>query len=98
MWDCGNGSGAGRTGDEADNFHAGHISQKPVELFRKPILNHTVAGDILAEPFSGSGSQFVAAEQLGRLCYGMEFDPKFVAVILERLSEMGLKPRNITPE
>lgn len=96
VWDCGNGSGAWRTGDQADDFHAGHISQKPVELFRRPILNHASKGDVLAEPFSGSGSQFVAAEQTGRLCYGMELEPKFVAVILERISEMGLKPRLIT--
>jgi DNA modification methylase len=93
VWDCGNGSGAGRTGDDADNFHAAHISQKPVELFRRPILNHTVNGDVVAEPFAGSGSQFVAAEQLSRVCLGMEYEPKYVAVILERMSEMGLKPK-----
>jgi DNA modification methylase len=95
VWDCGNGSGDGRTGDDADNFHAAHISQKPVELFRRPILNHTVKGDVVAEPFAGSGSQFVAAEQLGRVCLGMEYEPKYVAVILERMSEMGLEPKLI---
>lgn len=93
VWDCGNGSGAGKTGDELDEYHAGHISQKPVELFRKPIRNHTRPGDFVVEPFAGSGSQFVAAEQLGRLCFGMEFEPKFVAVILDRLSRMGLEPK-----
>lgn len=93
VWDCGNGSGAGRTGDSADDFHAEHISQKPVDLFRRPIRNHTVPGDAVAEPFAGSGSQFVAAEQLGRLCLGMEFDPKYVAMILERLSALGLEPK-----
>ena len=35
------------------------------------------------EPFAGSGSQFVAGEQLGRLVYGLELQPEFVAVILE---------------
>jgi DNA modification methylase len=45
------------------------------------------------EPFSGSGSQLVAAEQTGRLCYGIEIEPTFVAVALERLAGMGLEPR-----
>jgi DNA modification methylase len=92
VWDCGNGSGAGRTGDAADDFHANHISQKPVELFRRPILNHTKKGDVLAEPFAGSGSQFVAAEQLQRICYGVELEPKYCAVILERMQKLGLTP------
>jgi DNA modification methylase len=92
VWDCGNGSATGRTGDAADDFHAAHISQKPVELFRIPMRNHTAPGDLVAEPFAGSGSQFVAAEQLGRLCYGVELEPKYVAVILERLVGLGLEP------
>jgi DNA modification methylase len=92
VWDCGNGSGAGRTGDTSDDFHANHISQKPVALFRRPIENHTEKGDILAEPFAGSGSQFVAAEQLQRICYGVEIEPKYCAVILERMEKLGLTP------
>jgi DNA modification methylase len=45
------------------------------------------------EPFTGSGSQVVAGEQLGRLVYGLELQPEFCAVILERLAGMGLEPR-----
>jgi DNA modification methylase len=70
-----------------------HPTQKPVELFARPIENHTEPGDALYEPFAGSGSQFVAAEQAGRRCYGIELEPKYVAVILERLAGMGLEPR-----
>lgn len=70
-----------------------HPTSKPVELFTTPIQQHTQAGDICYEPFSGSGTQFVAAEQLGRLVYGMELQPVYVAVILERLAGMGLEPR-----
>ncbi len=44
------------------------------------------------EPFSGSGSTLVAAEQEGRCGYGLELAPKYVAVTLERLSQMGLTP------
>ncbi len=69
-----------------------HPTQKPVELFTRPIQNHTHAGDVVYEPFSGSGSQFVAAEQTGRLCYGLDIIPKYVAVALERMAGMGLKP------
>jgi DNA modification methylase len=93
LWSVGNGSATSRSEDEKDQFHAGHISQKPVELFRKPILNHTGFGEVVAEPFAGSGTAFVAAEQLGRLCYGMDLDPQAVAMTLERLSLMGLPPQ-----
>ena len=54
---------------------------------------HTVVGDVCYEPFAGSGSQHVAGEQTGRLVYGLELQPQYVAVILERLSGMGLAPR-----
>jgi DNA modification methylase len=44
------------------------------------------------EPFSGTGTTFVASEQAGRSCYGIDIDPGYVAVTLERLSGMGLSP------
>jgi len=69
-----------------------HPTQKPVDLFAIPIRNHTKPGDICFEPFSGSGSQFLAAEQLGRRCFGIEIEPKYVAVALERLAGAGLTP------
>ena len=70
-----------------------HPTQKPVELFAIPMRQHTEKGDICYEPFSGSGTQLVAAEGLGRICYAMELSPPFVAVALERLSILGLKPK-----
>ncbi len=72
---------------------ADHPTQKPVELFAIPIQQHTAKGDICYEPFCGSGTQLAAAQLLGRACYAIEKSPEFVAVALERLSEMGLKPR-----
>lgn len=69
-----------------------HPTSKPVELFAIPMQQHTYPGDLCYEPFSGSGSQQVAGEQTGRLVYGMELQPEFVAVILERLAGMGLEP------
>ena len=70
-----------------------HPTQKPVELFAIPMRQHTKKGDLCYEPFSGSGTQFVAADQLGRRCYGLELQPAFVAVALERLAMMDLKPK-----
>jgi len=69
-----------------------HPTSKPVEVFAIPMRQHTVPGDVCYEPFSGSGSQHVAGEQLGRLVYGLELQPVYVAVILERLSGLGLEP------
>ncbi len=57
-----------------------------------PIRNHS--GDVY-EPFVGSGTTMVAAEQLNRICYGMEIEPKYIAVTLERMSKMGLNPMPI---
>ena len=62
----------------------GHPTQKPVELFTRPMLNHTKPGEACYEPFSGSGSQFIAAEHLGRVCYGLEIEPRYCDVALER--------------
>jgi DNA modification methylase len=74
----------------ADDSGHGHGTQKPVECMARPIRNHE--GDVY-DPFLGSGTTMVAAEQLGRPCYGMEIEPKYVAVALERLADMGLEPR-----
>lgn len=70
-----------------------HPTQKPVELFAIPMRQHTEKGDVCYEPFAGSGTQLVAAESLGRVCYAMELSPPFVAVALERLARFGLKPK-----
>jgi DNA modification methylase len=70
-----------------------HPTQKPVELFARPMKNHTRMGAMCFEPFSGSGTQLVAGEQTGRLVYANEIEPAFVAVALERLAGMGLEPK-----
>ena len=55
-----------------------HPTQKPLELFERPIKYHTMEGEVVYEPFSGSGSQLMAAEKLNRCCAAMEIDPKYV--------------------
>ena len=69
-----------------------HPTCKPCKLFALPMEMHTEPGDLCYEPFSGSGSQLVAAQQIGRRCYAIEKSPAFVAVALERLTALGLKP------
>ena len=69
-----------------------HPTMKPVELFARAIRNHTKSGGVICDPFLGSGTTMVAAEQLGRVCYGMEIAPKYVAVALQRMADMGLVP------
>ena len=65
----------------SDDMITDHGTQKPVEVMARPIRNHT--GDVY-EPFSGSGSSLIAAEQLGRRCYAMEIEPKYVQMAIER--------------
>lgn len=69
-----------------------HPTCKPCRLFTLPMEMHTEPGDLCYEPFSGSGTQLVAAQQMGRRCYAIEKSPPFVAVALERMAAMGLKP------
>ena len=72
-----------------------HPTCKPCRLFALPMEMHTNAGDVCYEPFSGSGSQLVAAQNLGRRCYAIEKSEPFVAVALERMAALGLKPELI---
>lgn len=61
-----------------------HPTQKPLQLFEIPMRQHTRPGEICYEPFSGSGTQIVAAENLGRRARAVEIAPQFVAVALQR--------------
>jgi hypothetical protein len=70
-----------------------HPTIKPVELPAWFIKLHSQSDELILDPFVGSGTTLVAAEQLGRRCYGLEIEPKYVAVTLERMSGMGLTPR-----
>jgi DNA modification methylase len=70
-----------------------HPTMKPVELVARALQNSSRPGDHVFEPFLGSGSTAVAAEKTGRTCLAIELEPRYVAVSLERLSLLGLKPR-----
>jgi DNA modification methylase len=65
-------------------------------VFSVPLANEVqaafaAAGGVVWEPFLGAGSSVIAAEQVNRRCYGIEIDPGYVAVALERLQELGPK-------
>lgn len=61
-----------------------HPTQKPVELFARMHRYSSRPGDVVAEPFLGSGTQLIAAEQANRTCYAMELDESFCAAALAR--------------
>lgn len=61
-----------------------HPTMKPVELITNAITNSSKNEDIILDLFLGSGSTLIAAEKTGRVCYGMELDPKYVDVIIKR--------------
>lgn len=57
---------------------------KPVALFLKMLQNSTVARSVVYDPFCGSGTSIIAAEQLGRVCYAVEVSPQYCDVIVKR--------------
>jgi DNA modification methylase len=61
-----------------------HATPKPVEMMARAIKSSTQDGGLLVEPFLGSGSTLIAAEQLNRKCYGMEISPAYCDVIVKR--------------
>ena len=66
-----------------------HPTPKPLECFAVPMRQHTNKGGLCFEPFSGSGSQLIAGEQLGRRVYGLEISPAYSDVIVHRWIDLG---------
>ena len=79
-----------KAGQEDARTH--HGTQKPVEYMARPILNHTDAGEAVYDPFVGSGTTIIAAEQLGRACYAIEIGPAYVDVAVKRWQNLTGKP------
>jgi DNA modification methylase len=74
-------------GSDEDKYD--HPTQKPVELMRRPILNHLRRGELVFDPFLGSGTTLAAAQLTERVCYGMELDPKYADVIVVRWQSLS---------
>jgi len=86
VWELGwEGGAGGASGGEKSRVTGNeHPTQKPVELFARPMRKHTKPGQVCYEPFSGSGSQLIAGEQEGRRVFAMEISPAFVDVAVRR--------------
>jgi DNA methylase/ParB-like nuclease family protein len=82
-------------GGSTDEARTGHGCQKPTSLFRRPILNHTERGDVIYDPFLGSGSCVQAAQLTGRICYGLDIEPKYVDCIVRRWQDLTGRPATL---
>ena len=75
-------------GGSTEESITGHGTQKPLELMRRPILNNSQRGDVVYDPFLGSGTTLIAAEETDRMCLGMDIDASYVDVIIRRWQEL----------
>ncbi len=71
-------------GSDARRGLQDHPTVKPAAMLADALLDVTERGDIVLDPFLGSGSTLVAAEMTGRVCRGVEIDPRYVDVIVRR--------------
>ena len=83
IWNYPGANSAGRQGEEG-NLSALHPTVKPVALIADAILDCTARGDLVLDPFLGSGTTLIAAERVGRVCYAMELDPIYVDLAVRR--------------
>ena len=65
-----------------------HRAAYPIEFAAKMIGDFSLQGDLIFEPFTGSGTTMVASQQLNRKCYGMEIDPKYCQMIIDRMLKL----------
>jgi DNA modification methylase len=76
--------GASSLGSDARRGLKDHPTVKPTALLEDALLDLTNRGDIVIDPFLGSGSTLIAAEKTKRMCRGVELDPLYVDVIVRR--------------
>ena len=82
--------------DRPKKSETGHSTQKPLECMERPIRNNSKPGDLVYEPFSGSGTTIIACERTGRKCRAIELNPGYVAVAIQRWAdETGKEPRKL---
>jgi len=73
-----------------DSFDSDHGTQKPIECMARPIRNHGAEGDVVYDPFLGSGTTLIAGHRLNRTVYGCELDCRWADTILRRAEAEGL--------
>jgi DNA modification methylase len=76
---------------QAERREFGHSTPKPVGIFSIPITKHLKSGEVAFDPFFGSAPQLIACEQLGRKFRGIDKDPRFLAVALQRWVDLTSK-------
>jgi DNA modification methylase len=76
----------------------GHATQKPVECMRRPMLNNSSPGDVVYDPFLGSGTTLIAAEASSRVCLGVELDSLYVDVAVRRWQAFTGRAARLTAE
>jgi DNA modification methylase len=84
LWEVANLNPFGGSSEQA----TGHGTQKPLELMCRPMLNNSVRGAIVYDPFLGSGTTLIAAETTDRSCFGLDIDPRYVDVIVRRWQQL----------
>ena len=84
LWQVANLNPFGGSEEEA----TGHGTQKPIELMRRPILNNSVRGDIIYDPFLGSGTTLIAAETTDRICYGAGHRSRICGCVVRRWQKL----------
>jgi DNA modification methylase len=70
--------------DNREDRGHGHSTQKPIECMLRPIKCNSKEGDVVYDPFVGSGTTIIAAEVSHRRCYAMDLDPHYCTVAIER--------------
>jgi DNA modification methylase len=85
------GVGTFRHSDEGDLL-ALHATPKPVRMIADAILDVSARGDIVIDAFLGSGTTIIAAERVGRRCFGIEIDPHFADIIVRRFERHSGEP------
>ena len=84
VWDIANNNSFGNKQKEKT---WGHGTQKPVECMQRAILNSSKAKEKVCDPFLGSGTTLIACEKTNRVSFGMELDPKYMDIIIQRWEE-----------
>jgi DNA modification methylase len=84
VWEYSGGNSFGGRTTEEGNLLQLHPTVKPVQMIADALLDSTARGDIVLDPFLGSGSTLIASERTGRICYGMDLDPLYVDVAIRR--------------
>lgn len=83
-------NGMMRDSEEVEKHKTLHPTQKPLEVVKKLIINHSKEGDLICDPFMGSGTTAVACKQLNRNFIGFELSKEYCDIARERLQQNNL--------